>query len=171
MTMLEKKYKTDAFTCAIQDGKAAGQTVPHVHLHILPRRPNDFAQNDDIYDALDNKKIASTKVDSERKPRDAEEMYAEALEFRGELARLELSVPTSVTIGRRNSASSSAASTSAASSMSTSASIERVATSTSSQQQNKVISSSATSSSSSSRLLSKAVNNQSVPSSTSSFAS
>lgn len=37
----------------VQDGPAAGQTVPHVHIHVLPRRPGDFEKNDDIYDELD----------------------------------------------------------------------------------------------------------------------
>ncbi|RUS82983.1 hypothetical protein EGW08_009268 [Elysia chlorotica] len=41
-------------TVAIQDGPDAGQTVKHVHVHILPRKPGDFAKNDDVYDALQN---------------------------------------------------------------------------------------------------------------------
>jgi|LauGreSuBDMM15SN_2_FD.fasta_scaffold286941_1 diadenosine tetraphosphate (Ap4A) HIT family hydrolase len=32
----------------------AGQTVPHVHIHILPRREGDFKKNDDVYDAIDD---------------------------------------------------------------------------------------------------------------------
>eukprot|EP00850_Spirogloea_muscicola_P021211 SM000240S08628 [mRNA] locus=s240:67188:68492:+ [translate_table: standard] len=35
---------------AWQDGPQAGQTVPHVHIHILPRRDGDFKKNDDVYD-------------------------------------------------------------------------------------------------------------------------
>ena len=38
----------------LQDGPAAGQTVPHVHIHVLPRKLGDFEPNDKIYDALDN---------------------------------------------------------------------------------------------------------------------
>lgn len=37
-----------------QDGPAAGQTVPHVHVHCLPRRPGDLKRNDDVYDAIDD---------------------------------------------------------------------------------------------------------------------
>lgn len=33
----------------VQDGKFAGQTVEHVHCHIMPRKPGDFENNDEIY--------------------------------------------------------------------------------------------------------------------------
>ena len=36
----------------LQDGRDAGQTVEHVHVHIIPRRPGDFQRNDDIYDEV-----------------------------------------------------------------------------------------------------------------------
>jgi diadenosine tetraphosphate (Ap4A) HIT family hydrolase len=32
-----------AFNIGINDGAAAGQTVPHVHVHLIPRRPGDVA--------------------------------------------------------------------------------------------------------------------------------
>jgi len=35
-----------------QDGPQAGQSVPHVHIHILPRKNGDFENNDDIYDLV-----------------------------------------------------------------------------------------------------------------------
>jgi bis(5'-adenosyl)-triphosphatase len=44
---------TMAFNVAVQDGRAAGQSVPHVHVHILPRTSGDFERNDDVYDALE----------------------------------------------------------------------------------------------------------------------
>ena len=40
-----------------QDGETAGQSVPHVHVHCLPRKAGDFKRNDDVYDALDAAKI------------------------------------------------------------------------------------------------------------------
>ncbi len=39
----------------LQDGSSAGQSVPHVHVHILPRFKTDFkGKNDDIYPALES---------------------------------------------------------------------------------------------------------------------
>ena len=45
-------FDSSSSTISIQDGAAAGQTVEHVHVHILPRHVGDFANNDDIYDKL-----------------------------------------------------------------------------------------------------------------------
>ena len=42
----------EASTISIQDGKEAGQTVPHVHVHVLPRKRGDFENNDEIYAEL-----------------------------------------------------------------------------------------------------------------------
>ncbi|KAF7559068.1 hypothetical protein G7046_g5088 [Stylonectria norvegica] len=38
-----------SFTIGVQDGVAAGQTVPHVHVHVIPRTAGDLANPDDIY--------------------------------------------------------------------------------------------------------------------------
>jgi diadenosine tetraphosphate (Ap4A) HIT family hydrolase len=35
---LEQFYCSEAMNIAVQDGSAAGQSVPHVHIHILPRK-------------------------------------------------------------------------------------------------------------------------------------
>lgn len=40
-----KKY-TDALNILENDGKDAGQLVPHVHFHVIPRRPGDGLQID-----------------------------------------------------------------------------------------------------------------------------
>ena len=34
----------DAFNIGINDGAAAGQTVPHLHLHLIPRYAGDVDQ-------------------------------------------------------------------------------------------------------------------------------
>ncbi|TNV82802.1 hypothetical protein FGO68_gene11442 [Halteria grandinella] len=50
---LQKKYNTDSATVTIQEGSGAGQTINHLHVHIIPRRPGDFKNNDDIYGLLE----------------------------------------------------------------------------------------------------------------------
>lgn len=51
---IEKHYNGTSRTIAIQDGKDAGQTVMHVHAHILPRKHGDLPENDDIYKELEH---------------------------------------------------------------------------------------------------------------------
>jgi diadenosine tetraphosphate (Ap4A) HIT family hydrolase len=38
---LEEEFHPDGYNLGINDGKAAGQTVPHVHLHLIPRYAGD----------------------------------------------------------------------------------------------------------------------------------
>lgn len=108
--MLAKVYFTDdggevedgAFNVAMQDGISAGQTVPHVHVHIIPRR-KDSPQNDEIYDRMDSEEgnvggglwdmkrpVQGGKYDkpeeSARKIRLEEEMVKEATFFREQMA-------------------------------------------------------------------------------------
>ncbi|ORX86053.1 HIT-like protein [Anaeromyces robustus] len=80
---IEKTYKGKSLTITIQDGPYAGQTVEHVHVHIIPRSENDWKNNDDIYDEVDNSEWTNqdskNKVDNdERKPRTEQEMADEA---------------------------------------------------------------------------------------------
>lgn len=49
---LQRHYGVDSTTISIQNGPGAGQTIPHLHVHILPRRPGDFSHNDDVYTRL-----------------------------------------------------------------------------------------------------------------------
>ena len=38
---LERMHQPDAFNIGLNDGPAAGQTVPHCHLHLIPRYVGD----------------------------------------------------------------------------------------------------------------------------------
>eukprot|EP00890_Picochlorum_soloecismus_P005420 jgi/Picsp_1/587/NSC_00584-R1_bis(5 -adenosyl)-triphosphatase len=104
---LERFHKATSLTLTIQDGPEAGQTVPHVHIHILPRKEGDFENNDEIYDAIDQASEDGVKqlkgassgaerkknLDEDRKPRTREEMSEEAGLYRssfGEGCRLHL---------------------------------------------------------------------------------
>jgi bis(5'-adenosyl)-triphosphatase len=89
-------YKCDALNVAIQDGIAAGQSVPHVHCHLIPRYLRD-GWGDGVYAALEDsegmlhqemveeqrwwKKVGKQmdiKEDDVRKPRGMPEMEKEA---------------------------------------------------------------------------------------------
>jgi bis(5'-adenosyl)-triphosphatase len=50
--ILCKTFQAEAFDWTIQDGAAAGQSVPHLHLHILPRLPADLPAPGDWYPLL-----------------------------------------------------------------------------------------------------------------------
>jgi len=97
-SVVEKVYNGDSLTVACQDGPAAGQSIPHVHFHIMPRKfQGDFFQSnrDAVYPAIEEagsqlqadlekvpegRKRAPVKMDAdaERKPRELEEMIKEA---------------------------------------------------------------------------------------------
>ncbi|KAL5170626.1 Bifunctional bis(5'-adenosyl)-triphosphatase/adenylylsulfatase FHIT [Glycine soja] len=82
---LESYHKASSLTLAIQDGPQAGQMVPHVHIHLIPRKSGDFEKNDEIYDAIDEKEKELKQkldLDKERKDRSLEDMSQEADEYR-----------------------------------------------------------------------------------------
>ena len=41
--VVEQEFKPDGFNIGINDGPAAGQTVPHLHIHLIPRYKGDSA--------------------------------------------------------------------------------------------------------------------------------
>lgn len=68
---VEREYSATSVTFAIQDGPQAGQTIPHVHIHILPRRGGDFVRNDEVYTHLE-------KSEESRAKRSLQDMAEEA---------------------------------------------------------------------------------------------
>ena len=65
---------TDAFDWSIQEKEEAGQSVPHLHLHIIPRTKNDLPNQGDWYPILmKNEKQAI--IDSLNRPRFTEEEF------------------------------------------------------------------------------------------------
>ncbi|OAQ63172.1 Bis(5'-adenosyl)-triphosphatase [Pochonia chlamydosporia 170] len=112
--MLAQKYfpvpgdlMSGSFTIAVQDGPDSGQTVPHLHVHVIPRRKGDVGDSPDvIYTkmASEDGNIGGALWDTERRPvpagsmpriedadrsaRTHEQMEAEAGEYRTILREL-----------------------------------------------------------------------------------
>jgi bis(5'-adenosyl)-triphosphatase len=51
-SVLKSAFGCDGFDWTIQDGVSAGQTVPHLHLHIIPRKPNDLNGSNEWYSKI-----------------------------------------------------------------------------------------------------------------------
>ncbi|TPX32648.1 hypothetical protein SmJEL517_g04288 [Synchytrium microbalum] len=67
--VLEREYRGESLTIAVQDGPSAGQTVAHVHVHVIARRKGDYADNDRIYADMDkSEKDAAKELAKESKP-------------------------------------------------------------------------------------------------------
>ncbi|GMR48473.1 hypothetical protein PMAYCL1PPCAC_18668, partial [Pristionchus mayeri] len=75
--MLEKEHGVDSSTVCVQDGPQSGQTIKHVHVHILPRRNGDFGGSTDTVYA----ELAKHDRDN-RPPRTNEQMEEEAARYR-----------------------------------------------------------------------------------------
>jgi diadenosine tetraphosphate (Ap4A) HIT family hydrolase len=41
-TVLEEEFQPDGYNIGINDGPNAGQTVPHLHMHLIPRYKGDL---------------------------------------------------------------------------------------------------------------------------------
>jgi bis(5'-adenosyl)-triphosphatase len=113
--MVERVYSASSLNIAIQDGEDAGQSVPHVHAHIIPRRRDDLKDRggtDAIYEMMESedadlsKQFAAKRdegiipetdgdsrpkfpaVDNDaRKPRSDEDMQREAQWLAQEMAK------------------------------------------------------------------------------------
>ncbi|GFF55536.1 bis(5'-nucleosyl)-tetraphosphatase [asymmetrical] [Aspergillus udagawae] len=114
--MVERVYGASSLNIAVQDGPEAGQSVAHVHAHIIPRKRADLDHRggtDAVYDLLDGEegdlrrvfleekgaqdgqgegerrpRAKFPAVDNERRsPRSMEEMEAEAEMLAREMER------------------------------------------------------------------------------------
>ncbi len=70
--LILREFNAEAFDWTIQDGEAAGQTIAHVHLHIIPRVMGDLASPGEWYPQLElerQKKTVSAPIDSAERSR------------------------------------------------------------------------------------------------------
>lgn len=112
--MLARHYQggeasAGSFTVAVQDGPDAGQTVPHVHVHVMPRTRGDVGEaSDDVYVKLagDEGNVGGALWDARARPvpgggggmariedadraaRTPEQMHDEADRYRATLAAM-----------------------------------------------------------------------------------
>jgi len=52
--LLISVFKTEGFNWSIQDNETAGQSIPHVHFHIVPRKEGDLTVPGDWYPMIQN---------------------------------------------------------------------------------------------------------------------
>ncbi|MFZ4547347.1 MAG: HIT family protein [Bacteroidales bacterium] len=72
-SVLKTIFFCDGFDWTIQDGVSAGQTVPHLHLHIIPRKPHDLPENGNWYSEIpENEKQL---IDSQHRERLSNDDY------------------------------------------------------------------------------------------------
>lgn len=79
-TAVERHFQGSSLTLCVQDGPEAGQTVRHVHVHVLPRKAGDFDRNDSIYEEL---RRHDREDEASGTWRVEEDMAAEAAALRG----------------------------------------------------------------------------------------
>lgn len=65
--LLQKAFCSVGFNMSLQEKEEAGQSVPHFHFHLIPRKPDDLPKPGDWYPKL--KEPQSGVLDSESRPR------------------------------------------------------------------------------------------------------
>lgn len=66
--LILKVFNAESFNWTVQEKPAAGQTIPHLHLHIFPRHENDLPNPGDWYPILKENE-ESHYIDSNKRPR------------------------------------------------------------------------------------------------------
>jgi bis(5'-adenosyl)-triphosphatase len=87
--MVEAVTEATASNIAIRNGPDVGMPVDHLHMHIVPRRPLDFKENDEVYAVLQSwspfpnvhNETPKFPVLERRDPRTEEQMAAEATSY------------------------------------------------------------------------------------------
>lgn len=94
--LLVAEFGGEGFDWSLQDGAVAGQTVPHVHLHVLVRKTGDLDRPGEWHDALDrHQRAAGTDdLDLPRRRLDPERFAADVDRLRTAAAKAGLVVPT-----------------------------------------------------------------------------
>ncbi|HET9257336.1 MAG TPA: HIT family protein [Pseudonocardiaceae bacterium] len=62
---LLSRFNADGFDWTIQDGTSAGQTVDHVHLHVIPRQPRDLPSPGDWHTRVIDSHLRQPLSDAE----------------------------------------------------------------------------------------------------------
>jgi len=81
-TLMESEHGAKSSTIAVQDGVDAGQSISHVHVHIIPRKPGDFEFTDMIYEELQKHDKGNREIRSEK------DMAEEANRLRAKIKEL-----------------------------------------------------------------------------------
>lgn len=77
--MLNKAFGTRGFDWSLQESEEAGQTIKHLHLHIIPRKPGDLDQPGDWFPQLEQSKNSSEG--SESRPRLSKNQIMEMVQY------------------------------------------------------------------------------------------
>lgn len=66
LNLLKHVFLCTGFDLTLQEGEAAGQTIPHLHLHLIPRKTGDLPSPGDWYPNL-QQPSNHTFIDSENR--------------------------------------------------------------------------------------------------------
>lgn len=56
-SVLVEVFHCDGFDWTVQDGEPAGQSIPHLHLHIIPRKPHDLPESNEWYSKIPQNEV------------------------------------------------------------------------------------------------------------------